>query len=347
MSMKKPIRILSVILILPAAVLYGDPVISPDAVPTRLLEKSADLRPQIKKWGLYPTDQGSRGTCAPCAMTFAVEYAFARKYDVGIKLSAEFLHVAGNRIRGIGLFADAGHSSSELLSAIAKYGVLFDTDMPYKKSIRMYRPPSSMDAPNARRLLPDGITAHWILPDSDHPRHDFGERLKGVLDQGWPVIISGRFNFGFHAMVLVGYRDDAALPGGGEFVIADSAAKGGYKRTTFESIIAKTYEALWVEVAAPPCNESCVLFQSVPDGVERCLNAGPPIVIERKHLDDHNPVMDSPPVDKWDIPLAPDRSPPLEERRAAPHDLNLPEATSLVPPAPRHFETNDAGFGCL
>src|SRR5262245_17015137 len=50
------------------------------------LPASADLRPQMEKWGLVPRHQGRRNTCSVFATTGIIEYAVSKHNDRGTRL---------------------------------------------------------------------------------------------------------------------------------------------------------------------------------------------------------------------------------------------------------------------
>ena len=64
-----------------------------------------------------------------------------------------------------------------------------------------------------------------------------------MLAAGYPVAAGSG-----HSRLLVGYRDDATLPGGGEFITEDSAL-ARFDKVTYEFVRTQVADVFWVEAA--------------------------------------------------------------------------------------------------
>lgn len=225
---------------------------------------SVDLNPQFKRWGLTVRSQGGRGTCSVFTLVGALEYAFASQENKGALLSVEFLNWAAHKVANRS--ADGGFFS-ELWYGFVEYGVCEEADLPYMPEFDPDLQPSAACLERAREARAIPLQLHWIkewdvstgLTDSQ-----FSE-IKITLARKFPVCGGFRWPkkaqwedgvlqmcppedvFDGHSVVLAGYKDDPAQPGGGVFIIRNS---GGDSRSGYMSYeYMKTYmnDAVWIE----------------------------------------------------------------------------------------------------
>ena len=82
---------------------------------------------------------------------------------------------------------------------------------------------------------------HWIRPLSAKPglSDDDIRTIKSTLAKGFPVAAGS-----YHSVLLVGYKDDPALAGGGIFLIADSIRRE--TEITYKATKARFGDVFWV-----------------------------------------------------------------------------------------------------
>src|ERR1051325_1037405 len=105
------------------------PVFTVDNKPT------VDMRPEITSLGIPVRSQGGRGTCSVFAMTFLLDFMYAKNY--GFKnsdLSEEYLNYASNL--AIGQQVDGGFFD-QLDKGYQKYGIVNEALLPY---LSMFNP---------------------------------------------------------------------------------------------------------------------------------------------------------------------------------------------------------------
>lgn len=236
-----------------------------DRLPTRV-----DLRETFERWGLSARRQGARGTCSVFTMAGALEYAFARARNRGARLSVEFLnwaaHTAVDRREDGGFF-------SEIWSGFEAYGICPESDCPYRSSFDAdLRPdPAAIDRGNAARTL--GLEFHWIKEwnvDTGLTAAELAE-IRSVMANSWPVCGGFRWPkravwndgmlqfcppedvFDGHSVLLVGYRDDPLLAGGGVFTIRNSGGDGSDGSLSYTYVAAYMNDAAWIgaQIEAP------------------------------------------------------------------------------------------------
>lgn len=231
--------------------------------------RSVDLRPELERYQVEARRQGQRGTCSAFALTGAIEFAAARRLGQGTPLSVEFLNWAANRVSRSA--ADGGFFS-DLWKGAETYGVCPEVDMPYADTFDASLRPSEAAMVRARAFRDLGLRLHWIKewdPNRGLTDDQLAE-VKRVLREGWPV--SGgflwprreRWDEGVlgmaprdqvrdgHSVLVVGYREDDQRPGGGLFLIRNSAGPGVEGAMTFEYAKAYMNDAVWVESDAEP-----------------------------------------------------------------------------------------------
>jgi hypothetical protein len=237
-----------------------------DAKDAKAEEKAAgaDLRPAFQHWGLLPRVQGGRGTCSVFTMTGALEYAMASHEGKGTRLSVEYLNWAKNIafIRTVdgGKFAD-------LWAGFLESGICPDADMPYQPTYDWKHSPSPDARAFAKKLVRADYRMHWIKTwnASTGVTDEQFQEIKQVLHNGWPVCGGFRWPsapdwkegvlqmappdkvFDGHSVLLVGYRDDPNLPGGGAFLLRNSNTDKDDGLMCFEYAKAYLNDALWIE----------------------------------------------------------------------------------------------------
>jgi hypothetical protein len=251
-----------------ALALAPAPVPSADDLPP-----SVDLRPLLDGWGLGPRLQGNRNTCSAFVVTGALEFALARIEGRGVRLSPEYLNWASNRATGD---AEDGGFFSDLWKGFLAHGICPEADMPYRSEFRADAAPSAEAAERARSALRPGLRLRWIK-EWDPKRGLAADELLEVrrtLARGSPVcggflwprrqrwdedvlrIVPRDAVRDGHSVLLVGYRDDPARPGGGLFIIRNSANRGRDGLLTYEYLLKYMNDAAWIEVPgaepAPP-----------------------------------------------------------------------------------------------
>ena len=228
------------------------------------LPAAVDLRPAFKKWGLVTRVQGNRPTCSAFTLTGGIEFAVASQQGQGTPLSVEFLNWAMNQ----SLHANQdGGFFSDLWQGFANYGICADQELAYRPKFDPSPAPSAAALASAKSRLALGLQLHWIKPwnvETGLSSSEF-DQIKQRLALGWPVCGGFRWPkhetwdndvLGMcgpdavrdgHSVLLVGYRDDAAQPGGGVLVFRNSAHGGrdGYMPYAY----ARQYmnDAVWID----------------------------------------------------------------------------------------------------
>ncbi|NPV47782.1 MAG: C1 family peptidase [Armatimonadetes bacterium] len=232
------------------------------------LPTSVDLRPQFARFGLIPKRQGARGTCSVFAMTGVLEYEYALAGARAAKLSEEYLNWASHQSNGRDtdgtFFADG-------LRGLWMLGVCRSTLLPYRKDFDPdLVPPAAAIAEAASRR---DISGRWIK--RWNPRTGMTDRMlrlmKQSLAEGHPVAIGLRWPkqeeyaagdvlvvprasevFDGHSVILVGYDDDTAQPGGGTFIFRNHAGptwrQQGHARLPYAYVRAFGNDALGLRI---------------------------------------------------------------------------------------------------
>ncbi|MGA7701717.1 MAG: C1 family peptidase [Thermoguttaceae bacterium] len=228
--------------------------------------QSVDLRPLFQQWKLDARSQGGRGTCSVFALNAVIEYAVATKQQRGTRLSVEFLNWASNATAGA---ATDGGCFSKLWAGCAAHAVCPEADMPYADNFDPARKPNKKAIAAAAKIRALGLRLHWIKQwDSSHGASDEQiAEIKRTLRRRWPVC--GGFlwpkNEGHwwksgvlqkcprravmdgHSIVLVGFRDDPTQPGGGVFLIRNSAGPSRDGMMTYDYVRAYLNDAAWID----------------------------------------------------------------------------------------------------
>ncbi|WP_417909220.1 C1 family peptidase [Candidatus Electronema sp. PJ] len=210
-------------------------------------QPQVDLRPTIQSLNLTIRNQGVRGTCSVFAMTFLLEYMYGTRLAMPVAdLSEEYLNYAANLVSGVNNDGDFFHNIDAGYQA---WGIVSETAVPYQEGTAV----SNI----AQNILDSGkrwvrFKAVFIKPwDSSKgaAQSQLDQTLK-FLDQNIPVAFGGwwfkeeKWRTSIikgvevmdvppvsqkydvladgHSVALVGYRKDAAFPGGGYFVFRNS-----------------------------------------------------------------------------------------------------------------------------
>jgi len=231
-----------------------------------------DLRPLFKERGLATRAQGSRGTCSAFTITRAIEYALGKKQRRTSRLSVEFLNWASNQV--IGERRDGGFFS-DLWKGFERYGICDEDEMPYVSEFDPQRRPSDAALAHARKRRETGLRLHWIKPWdpnrglSDEQFAAVKETLRrqrpvcgGFL---WPkqaewadgvLQWASRENVrDGHSVLLVGFRNDASLPGGGVFLVQNTSKGPRHGAMSYQYVRAYMNDAAWIgydEDRSPP-----------------------------------------------------------------------------------------------
>ena len=252
--------VLLLVLLLPAA--RGAEV----AASTTNQVSAIDLRPAFRKWGLPLRLQGSRDTCSVFTMTGALEYALASRQQTGTVLSVEFLNWASNQattnLNDGGFFAD-------LWTGFEVYGVCPEASLPYLQDYHPQLRPDELALHRAKDAANAHLRLHWIKPwnvATGLTETQFKE-IKRTLSFGWPVCGGFRWPknehwqkdvlqlapaqevFDGHSVLLVGFKDDPAQPGGGVFLVRNSGGGVHDGAMLYEFVRAYMNDAAWIEPA--------------------------------------------------------------------------------------------------
>jgi hypothetical protein len=231
------------------------------------LPASADLRPVFEKWGLPIRSQGSRGTCSVFTMTGAIEFALASRHQAGTALSVEFLNWAANEARATkrdgGFFA-------ELWAGFERHGICAETNLPYQPNFDVRFRPDERVLALAQEAAKAQLRLEWIKPwnvKTGLTDEQF-QAIKRTLTRGWPVCAGLRWPkhaewkqnvlqmapaaevFDGHSVLLVGFKDDPAQPGGGVLLIRNSGAGPADGAMPYDYARACLNDAAWIQPAA-------------------------------------------------------------------------------------------------
>jgi hypothetical protein len=245
------------------------PVVKPATAKKADNRPSVDLRPILQKWKLDARSQGGRGTCSVFALSAVIEYAVATRQQRGTRLSVEYLNWASND--AVGAAVDGG-CFSELWAGYAAHGVCPESDMSYADSFDPARKPDKKAIADAAKIHALGLQLHWIKqwdPNRGASDEQLAE-IKRTLRRKWPVCggflwpndeghwwkkdvlqkCPRRAVFDGHSILLVGYRDDKNQPGGGVFLIRNSAGPSRDGMMTYEYVRAYMNDAAWIDFPA-------------------------------------------------------------------------------------------------
>jgi hypothetical protein len=228
------------------------------------LPAAVDLRPQFDQWALTRSRQGERPTCSVFTVVGALEFAIAKRQGHAPRLSVEFLNWAANQIAND---ADDGAFFSDLWNGFAEHGICTAENLPYRPRLDPAMQPLPEALTDAKTRLALGLRFHWIKEWNVNSGLTDAQLLaiRRTLDQGWPVC--GGFRWpkqeqwidevlqlcpanavrDGHSVLLVGYRDDPAAPGGGLFLFRNTSRGGQDGGMPYAYAQVYMNDAAWVE----------------------------------------------------------------------------------------------------
>jgi len=202
-----------------------------------------DLRPVLREMGIVPRRQGSRPTCSVFTVAAGLEFALAKRVGHAPRMSVEFLNWAAcqacGRVKDGGFFSD-------LWQGFETAGICAEEAMPYQPQFDPGLRPTPEALAEAKARKPLGLRLNWIkrwdVKTGLAPSEFDG--IQHSLEEGWPVCGGFRWPtharwvegvlqmcaahevFDGHSVLIVGFRDDAAQPGGGVFVFRNTTGDG-------------------------------------------------------------------------------------------------------------------------
>ncbi len=246
---------------------FGDPSLRLPAN-ARTPPTEVDLRPTLEKAGVAPRAQGERGTCSVFTVASAMEFALNRGTDSTARLSVEYLNWASNRALR---HARDGGFFSDLWKGYEEWGICREEAMPYAARFDRERIPDDTTIGEAKASTSGRLALHWIKEwnvrtglTSEHLR-----AIRETLARGWPVCGGFRWPkeekwpdgllemrppngvFDGHSVLITGYREDIAQPGGGTFTFYNTNRPHQACRMTWEYALAYMNDAAWVEPSKP------------------------------------------------------------------------------------------------
>jgi hypothetical protein len=232
-----------------------------------------DLRPSFERYGLGPSLQGDRPTCSVFTVVGAPEYAVAKRQGHVPRLSVEFLNWAANKTCGD---TDDGGFFSDLWRGFTNYGVCTIQDWPYQSKFEPSNSPPAAALADAKTRLDLGLRLHWIKEWNVNTglTEAHIQAIKQTLGSGWPVC--GGFRWpkqerwvedvlqlcppdavrDGHSILLVGYRDDAAQPGGGVFIFRNTSHDGRDGLMPYAYAADYMNDAAWIDYPSRPAPSS-------------------------------------------------------------------------------------------
>jgi len=201
------------------------------------LPAEIDLGPRFEALSLPRRDQGRRPTCSVFTMAHALDYALAGARDSCVPVSVEYLNWSARQGRDR---TDDGGFFSEIWAGYEVYGCCPESLLPYGPAHDPdFQPHASV---REAAVTSAALRLKWIKewdPETGVTPEQV-ERIRGVLAGGSPVCGGLRWPrepvwtgdvlalcppeavFDGHSVLLIGYRTDPALPGGGAFRIRNS-----------------------------------------------------------------------------------------------------------------------------
>lgn len=225
--------------------------------------EAIDLRPEFKSLGLDRRQQGKRPTCSVFTVAGAIEFAVAKRQGHCPRLSVEFLNWAANTVCGD---AEDGAFFSDLWKGYAAHGICLEEDMPYAAALDPAGLPTAEAMADAMTRLPLALRLHWIKEWNVNTGLTEAHivSIKQTLAAGWPICGGFRWPkqaqwvdgvlqmcpadsvYDGHSVLLVGYRNDPAQPGGGVFLFRNTAGDGRDGAMPFEYAAAYMNDAAWI-----------------------------------------------------------------------------------------------------
>jgi C1A family cysteine protease len=198
----------------------------------------------------------------------ALEYALAEHSKKGTALSIEFLNWAGHTVANRTI--DGGFFS-ELWAGYEKYGICSEAEMPYQARFDRHHTPTATTQERAKANQKLPLKLQWIKewdPNTGATEEQLTQ-IKRTLAQKHPVCGGFRWPknaewkkntlqmcppeqvFDGHSILLVGYKDDPKQPGGGVFLIRNSAGGSRDGAIPYDYVRAYINDAAWIREIAP------------------------------------------------------------------------------------------------
>ncbi|MCX6223708.1 MAG: NPCBM/NEW2 domain-containing protein, partial [Bacteroidia bacterium] len=210
----------------------------------KLSAQEYNLKPLFDKYGMTIRDQAGRGTCSVFAIVGLMEFEFAHRQNQKVNLSVEYLNWASNQITGE---TEDGSFFSDALAGLHKYGICEDSLFPYysRNYTRKVEPSGAAIKDGQKRKMAENI---WIKEwdPSIGMTEDQIQQVKAQIRMEHPVAIGflwPKNEEKYRTIVngiMVGYKDDLTVPGGGYFVFRNSHGKGygeeGYGKMPYEYV---------------------------------------------------------------------------------------------------------------
>ena len=256
------------------------------------LPRSVSLISDFQKDGLTALDQGNRDDCSLFAITGLVEFEIDQ-HSAGVhsRLSEDYLIWAADE--STGQTGDQAMFYKAVLG-LNELGICNSAEMPYLTKPETKRKPSAAAIANARQWR-ERWQVEWIKRWSYSPlsKAELTE-IKRAIAAGHPVACGLRWPkdlkgselwdvpaanqvFDGHSIVLVGYEEGPAKPGGGVFQFRNSFGPNwgnqGYGTMSYAYAKAYANDVLWLRLGAPDSEIPTLRFEaeSMPIHVaERC-----------------------------------------------------------------------------
>jgi len=160
------------------------------------------------------------------------------------RLSVEFLNWSASQAGGAPSDGNFFHNA---IAGFERFGICGEAAMPYHDAFDPKLAPSPAvlaEANKTREECRAALVVRWIVPWQSN-RFGVGDaelvEIKAVLARGYPVAAGSG-----HSRLLVGYRDDPKIPGGGTFLTEDSAL-ARFDQVTYEFVRKDVADVFWVE----------------------------------------------------------------------------------------------------
>ena len=230
------------------------------------LPDAVDLRPQFAQLDLAPRRQGKRPTCSVFTVVGALEFATAKGQGHTPRLSVEFLNWAANKTAGD---TQDGAFFSDLWKGFSTYGICTEADLPYQDRPDASLLPGAAAMADAKPRLGLGLRQHWIKEWNVNTglTEDHLAAIQRTLSQGWPVCAGLRWPKreqwvtnvlqmcpsnsvrDGHSVLLVGYKNDPAQPGGGVLIFRNTSGPGHDGMMPYAYAREYMNDALWIDCA--------------------------------------------------------------------------------------------------
>lgn len=164
--------------------------------------------------------------------------------------------------------AEDGAFFSDLWKGFTARGICSEAELPYQKKLDTNQSPNTATLDSAKTRLALALKLHWIKEwdVSTGLTHAEFSGIKRTLRQGWPGCsglrwpkqeqwVEGVLQLcpaeavrDGHSVLLVGYRDDAAQPGGGIFLFRNTSHGGQDGAMPYAYARAYMNDAAWIDL---------------------------------------------------------------------------------------------------